>query len=206
MTLKELREEHRRWMLDDFVPFMDKFVVDHDLGGFMCTVDRDGTRLSSDKRTWYEGRGIWTYSYLYNQVDQNPRYLEIAKKSVEFISRQNPTGKELMPAGFTKEGKPLGDGPDPVFYGDVFVANGFQEFSKIKGNERYWEIAKRILLKCVDIYDNRPDTPTFRPDPSRFLPSRRGSGGVPAVPTRPLRSKSFPVSIDPASAGTGWCS
>jgi len=177
MSLEALREEHRHWMLDDFVPFMDKYVVDHELGGFMCTVDRDGTLLSSDKRTWYEGRGIWTYSYLFNKVEQNPKYLEIARKSVEFITRQNPAGKELMPSEFTKEGKPLGDGPDPIFYGDVFVANGFQEYSKIKGNERYWDIAKQILLKCVDIYDNRPGYADIPAGPSRIIRVDRPSRG-----------------------------
>lgn len=165
LTLEELREEHRHWLLDDFIPFMDKYVVDHDLGGFMCTVDRDGRQINSTKTTWYEGRGIWTYSYLYNKVEPNPAYAEIARKSVEFISQQNPTGKELMPATYTKEGKPIG-GPDPIFYGAVFVANGFQEFSKIKGNERYWDIAKQILLNCVDIYDNRPGYGNIPPGPS----------------------------------------
>ena len=189
-TLEELREEHRYWMLDDFVPFMDKYVVDHELGGFMCTVDRDGTQVSSDKRTWYEGRGIWTYSYLYNKVDPNPAYAEIARKSVEFISKQNPTGKELMPAGFTKEGRPLENAPDPIFYGDVFVANGFQEYSKIKGNEKYWDIAKEILLKCVDIYDNRPGYGNIPEGPSLIPPDRRprpkrGDGGVEQPPPPP---------------------
>ncbi|MHB9028948.1 MAG: AGE family epimerase/isomerase [Candidatus Latescibacterota bacterium] len=177
MTLEELREEHRYWMLDDFVPFVDKFVVDHELGGFMCTVNRDGTQIDSRKRTWYEGRGIWTFSYLYNKVEQNPKYLEIAKKSVEFISKQNPTGKELMPAGYTKEGQPLGNGPDPIFYGDVFVANGFQEYAKIKGNEQYWDTAKQILLKCVDIYDNRPGYASIPAGPSVLVRSGRGAGG-----------------------------
>ncbi|OGD17795.1 MAG: hypothetical protein A2W03_14770 [Candidatus Aminicenantes bacterium RBG_16_63_16] len=176
LTLEELREEHRHWMLDDFVPFMDKFVVDHGLGGFMCTVDRDGTQVNSNKRTWYEGRGIWTYSYLYNKVEQNPAYAEIARKSVEFISKQNPTGKELMPVAYTKEGIPLEDGPDPIFYGDVFVANGFQEFSKINGNEKYWDIAKQILLKCVDIYDNRPGYGNMPAGPSVIPLDRRPRG------------------------------
>ena len=184
LTLEELREEHRYWMLDDFVPFMDKYVVDHDLGGFMCTVDRDGTQLDSKKTTWYEGRGIWTYSYLYNKVEQNPAYLEIARKSVEFISKQNPEGKELMPAAYTKEGKPLG-GPDPVFYGAVFVANGFQEFSKIKGNERYWDIAKRILLNCVDIYDNRPGYGDIPAGPSLVALSARAAQVRSAGPVPP---------------------
>ena len=101
---------------------MDKYVIDHELGGFMCTVDRDGTQQNSNKRTWYEGRGTWVYSYLYNKIDQNPKYIEIAQKSVDFIMKQNPLGKELMPSGYTKEGKPLRDRPDPVFYGDPKAA------------------------------------------------------------------------------------
>ncbi|MBN1292239.1 MAG: AGE family epimerase/isomerase [Candidatus Latescibacteria bacterium] len=170
MTLEELREEHRYWLFDDFLPFMDKFVIDHELGGFMCTVDRDGTQLSSNKRTWYEGRGTWVYSYLYNNIEQNPKYIEIAQKSVDYIMKQNPLGKELMPSSYTKEGKPVQDTPDPIFYGDMFVASGFQEFSKIKGNEKYWDMAKQIVLKCVDIYDNRPGYSNLPPSDTR----RRG--------------------------------
>ena len=60
-----------------------------------------------------------------------------------------------MPSGYTREGEPLG-GPDTVFYGDMFVANGFQEYSKASGEEQYWDMAKEIMLKCRDIYDNRP--------------------------------------------------
>ncbi len=155
-TLEELREEHRYWLLEDFLPFMDKYVIDHELGGFMCTVDRDGTRINTSKRAWYEGRGIWVYSYLYNKLDQNPEYLEIARKSADFISRHNPASPEIMPAGYTKEGAPTGNGPDPIFYGDVFVANGFQELAKATDNGQYRDTARKILFKCLDIYDNRP--------------------------------------------------
>jgi N-acylglucosamine 2-epimerase len=176
-TLAELREEHRFWLFDDFLPFMDKFVIDHDLGGFMCTVDRDGTQISSSKSAWYEGRGIWVYSFLYNKIKQDPKYLDAAKKSVEFISKQNPLGKELMPASYTKEGKPTGKGPDPIFYGDMFVASGFQEYSRIKGNEKYWDMAKQILLKCVDIYDNRPGYGNLREQRMAMPGGTRQGGG-----------------------------
>ncbi|MBT4484074.1 MAG: hypothetical protein HOC71_10410, partial [Candidatus Latescibacteria bacterium] len=92
-TLEELREEYRYWLLDDYLPFMEKYVIDHEYGGFMCTTDRDGTNINTNKRTWYEGRGIWVYSHLYNTVKQDPKYLDFARKSVEFILKQNPTGK-----------------------------------------------------------------------------------------------------------------
>ena len=182
MTLKELREEHRFWLFDDFLPFMDKYVIDHELGGFMCTVDRDGTQVNSNKRTWYEGRGAWVYSYLYNNIKQDPKYIEVAQKSVDFIMKQNPLGKELMPSGYTKEGKPLQNTPDPIFYGDMFVASGFQEFSRIKGNEKYWDMAKQIVLKCVDIYDNRTDYGNLSGGGRRSERSRRGGAAARPAP------------------------
>ena len=156
-TLEELRDEYKYWLFDDYLPFLDRYVIDHEYGGFMCTTDRDGTNINTNKRTWYEGRGIWVYSFLYNEVKSDPQYLDIARKSVEFILKQNPMGKELMPVGYTREGKPLQNKPDPIFYGDMFVANGLQEYSKAVKDEQYWDMAKKIVLKCMDIYDNRPD-------------------------------------------------
>ncbi len=182
MTLEELREEHRHWLFDDFLPFMDRYVVDHEYGGFMCTVDRDGTRISGDKRTWYEGRGIWVYSFLFNRIDPNPAYLDIARRAVEFIMRQDPLGARLLPVRYSREGDPLDVG-DPIFYGDVFVANGLQEFARTPGNEDYWDVARRIVLKCVDIYDNRPGYADIPAGPSRLprpVGPARGRGGAPA--------------------------
>ncbi len=155
-TLEELREEHRYWLFDDYLPFHDKFCVDREYGGFTAFLDRDGTKVNTNKSTWYEGRGIWVMSYLNNAVRADPDYVNIARMSVDFIMKQNPLGPELMPSGFTREGKPLG-GPDSIFYGDMFVANGFQEFAKASGEDKYWDMAKKMILKCLDIYDNRPN-------------------------------------------------
>ncbi|MCD6308777.1 MAG: hypothetical protein J7M24_07265, partial [Candidatus Latescibacteria bacterium] len=66
MTLEELKEQYRYDLFDDFLVFFDKYIVDHELGGFMCDTDHDGTHNSTEKRTWYLGRGSWCYSFLYN--------------------------------------------------------------------------------------------------------------------------------------------
>lgn len=155
LTPEGVLKEYRYWMFDDFVPFMDKFVIDHELGGFMCTVDRDGTQVSSNKSAWYEGRGLWTYSYLYNKLGQDPKHLEVARKSVDFTMNVKPAAQEVWPASFTKEGKPTSNRP-PDIYGNLFIANGFQEYSKAKGNEKYWDMAKQILMSRLAFYDN-PD-------------------------------------------------
>jgi mannose/cellobiose epimerase-like protein (N-acyl-D-glucosamine 2-epimerase family) len=154
LTPQGLLKDYRYWLFDDFLPFMDKYVIDHELGGFMCAVDRDGTQVNSDKSAWYEGRGIWTYSYLYNKLDKNPKYLDTARKSVDFIMKIRPSGDERWPSSFRKDGAPVPGNAD--IYGDLFIANGLQEYAKAKGNERYWDQAKDILIRRMKTFDS-PD-------------------------------------------------
>ena len=70
-TLRQLARQYEDDIFKDFFPFLDKHVVDHKLGGFMTNVDRDGTLLKTTKNTWYCGRGIWCYSFLYNNFKKN---------------------------------------------------------------------------------------------------------------------------------------
>ena len=134
-SVAQLLEQYRYYLFDDFLPFMDKYVVDHKYGGFMCNTDRDGTNITQNKTAWYEGRGIWVYSFLYNKLKKDPEYLEIAGKSVEFILKNEPSGDNLWPGSFSREGKPIGDPPDNI-YGDLFVANGLSEYSQASGEEK----------------------------------------------------------------------
>lgn len=154
-TPQELLKQYRYYLFDDFLPFMDKYVIDHEYGGFMCNTDRDGTNITTNKTTWYEGRGIWVYSFLYRNLKKDPQYLETARKSVEFIMKNEPSGDHLWPGSFNREGKPISGPPDNI-YGDLFVANGLVEYSKATGETKYWQKAKEILLKCMKIY-NKPD-------------------------------------------------
>ena len=152
MTLAELENLYRYDLFDDFLPFLDKYVIDHELGGFMCNTDRAGKNLSTDKTTWYEGRGIWVYSFLHRNLEQNPKYLEIARKSVEFILPHRPeTG--LWPASFTGEGVEKSGRPRDI-YGGLFVAEGLTEYARATGEERYRETSKEILRAHVEKYDS----------------------------------------------------
>lgn len=153
LTLEELRDQYRRDLFDDFLPFMEKYVIDHEYGGFLCNTDRDGTNITTNKGTWYEGRGIWVYSFLYNHLAKERAYLEVARKSVEFILKSKPDAPDAMwPTGFTRGGEPLSE-PDRAVYGDLFVAEGLAEYSKAVAEPRYWVLAKDIILKCIRAYD-----------------------------------------------------
>lgn len=156
LSLLELRKQYRYDLFDDFLPFMDRYIIDHEYGGFLCNTDRDGRNITQNKRTWDQGRGIWTYSFLYNNLAPDDKYLDVARKTVAFLLKAQPSGAaELWPATFSREGKPL-DGPDVAIYGDVFIAQGLAEYSKAVRDQEYWDLARQIIVKCVRVYD-QPD-------------------------------------------------
>jgi hypothetical protein len=69
LNLEQLRQRYREALFGRFIPNMDSLVIDHELGGFMCSVDILTRKLiSTNKRTWFEGRGIW-------RAHENPKTL-----------------------------------------------------------------------------------------------------------------------------------
>jgi len=152
MSLEALRDQYRQDLFEDFLPFADQYVVDHELGGFMCNADRDGARISETKNTWFNGRGIWTYAFLYNHIDKKPEYLDIARKAVAFMLNTMPPQDRLWAKNFTRDGAPVG-GPDTEIYSDLFVAIGLAEYARAVQDEAFWDIARKLMLKCVKIYD-----------------------------------------------------
>jgi mannose/cellobiose epimerase-like protein (N-acyl-D-glucosamine 2-epimerase family) len=153
--IEELREQYRYDLFDDFLPFSDTFVVDNEQGGFICGVDRDGSRITTDKQAMSEGQGMWVYSFLSGRFDQDGKYLDIARKSLTFLRKNNPIGDNLWPGRFTRNGRPKGK-PDARGYGDLAVALGLQEFARTSGEEKWGALAKQTFLKIVRLYD-RPD-------------------------------------------------
>lgn len=180
MSLKELREKYRRDLFDDFLPFMDKYVIDYRYGGFMCLTDYTGERESDKKLSWFEGRGSWVYAFLYNNLTRKRKYLDVARKSLEFVLKSKPkNADELWSKELTRDGKPITP-PDGEIYGDLFIAEGLAEFSKATGEKSYWDEAKNLVLKCVRIYDREDYRPiigqTYLGKDARPFPGARIQG------------------------------
>ena len=138
LSLTRLRDQYREDLFTDFLPFMDKYVIDHEIGGFRCNTDHKGKRVNDNKSSWFEGRGTWVYSFLYNNLAREEKYLDVARRSVEFTLKSKPPEGELWPKELTREGKPL-TSADGEIYGDLFIAEGLAEYSKATGQSRYWD-------------------------------------------------------------------
>lgn len=153
LTIDELIKENKYYLFEDFLPFMDKYIVDRQYGGFMCNTDREGRKITTNKRAWFDGRGIWVYSFLYNNFHKDPDFLDIAKRTVDLVLSFDPLGEGFMPWSYTRGGVPLEEKPGDI-YGNLFVAEGLGQYSVATGESDYWDMAKAILLKCLNNYDD----------------------------------------------------
>lgn len=158
LSLAALRDKYRQDLFADFLPFMEKYVIDHERGGFMCDTDQFGVHADQKKSSWFEGRGIWVYAFLYNNLAREEKYLDVARRSVEFILKTEPSRDELWPKELTRDGQIL-TAADGEIYGDLFIAEGLSEFAKATHDRACRDKARQLIFKCVRLYD-RPD---YRP-------------------------------------------
>jgi N-acylglucosamine 2-epimerase len=151
LPLERLEQLLHVYLFEDFLPFMDRLVIDHEYGGFMCTVRPNGERVSDDKPIWYQGRGMWVYSFLYNNFGRDPVYLNVALNTRKLLEKSRPTDPgEMWPKGLHWDGS-VASPPDHEICGDMFIAEGLAELSKATGERSTWECGRhrsRFPTRC----------------------------------------------------------
>lgn len=129
-----LAAAYRDTLLGDIIPFWLRHGVDHDHGGLLTGLDRDGTVIDSDKSIWFQGRGAWMFATLYNTVEPNPRWLETARSAIEFMRRHaiGPNGKMFFTV--TRDGRPLR--MRRYVYSEAFAAIANAAYARATGERR----------------------------------------------------------------------
>src|SRR5690242_10382566 len=90
-----LAKTYRQVLLEDVIPFWLRYGLDHHHGGYLTSLDRDGTVIDTDKSIWFQARGAWTFATLFNTVAKKPAWLDAAHSGIEFLRRHGsgPDGK-----------------------------------------------------------------------------------------------------------------
>ena len=148
LPLQDLRRRYHAELFESVLPFWEKHGIDHEYGGVMHSLDYDGTVVRTNKLSWFQGRAIWVYSFLYNHFDRNPKYLEIARKAKDFLLRHAPQGDGWWAEEFARDGKVVkpfnGD-----LYGMYFAAEGLQEYAWAAKDDRAREMAFQLMKKLA---------------------------------------------------------
>ena len=173
MTLEELRSLYRK-QLDAELDFWSKSGLDKEHGGFMCTMDHDGTVLNTEKNVTYQGRGLWVYSFLYNHFGKNPLHLETARQTKDFLLKYARQKDSTWPQMLDREGRITSPFKGQIYDG-LYVALGLQEYSQAIADSESWQVAVQSILKCIELYD-QPSYGIGFGSPEQYPPGSRSQG------------------------------
>lgn len=165
MLAKRLRDKYQAELLESVIPFWMRHGVDREHGGFLTCLDRGGAVYDDRKYIWLQGRGVWTFSTLYNRVERNPEWLDIARRGAEFLRRHAFDAQGRCWFSTTRQGDPVWYQRKP--YAAVFVMLGFWEYAKASGDLSYREQALSLFHRIREwiAHPERMDRP-MRPAPS----------------------------------------
>ena len=141
----QLAELYKNELLNNVIPFWEKHSGDKEYGGYFTCLDREGKVYDTDKFVWLQGRQVWMFSSLFNNLEKRERWLEIAEHGAGFLEKYGRDESGNWYFSLTREGKPL-IAPYNIF-SDCFATMAFGQLSKATGNERYAEIAVSTFKK-----------------------------------------------------------
>ena len=148
--LDELYEQYRTTLLDDVVPFWLSHSPDHDAGGTLNCLDRDGSIYNTDKAMWIQARSVWMFSKLFNTLEPRPDWLAIANRGYEFIANHGFDTDGRMFFLVARDGRPLRK--SRYLFTETFGTIACAEFARASGREQAMDKAKVLYRLLVDLY------------------------------------------------------
>ena len=145
-------QKYHTTLVEKVMPFWLKYAIDES-GALNNCLAEDGTVLSKDRYIWSQGRALWTFSALYNRVEQKQEYLDVAHGLFGYLKGTGRSADGKWNYLFDGDGNQLED--DISIYVDGFVLAGMTEYYLATGNEE----AKQIALETYENTKKRIATP-----------------------------------------------
>jgi N-acylglucosamine 2-epimerase len=145
-------EMYREELINNILPFWLRNSKDNLNGGYFTCLDREGNVYDTDKFIWLQGRQVWCFSYMYENVSPDPEWLKMALHGADFLKKYGRDAEGNWYFSLTADGKPLVQ-PYNIF-SDCFAVMAFAALNKIQPNEEWKKIAldtfENILLRQHD--------------------------------------------------------
>ncbi|TZF81838.1 AGE family epimerase/isomerase [Pedobacter sp. BS3] len=145
-------EIYKKELLESVIPFWEKNSIDKEKGGFVTCLDREGNVFDTDKFMWLQGRQVWTFAMLYNQVEAREQWLNIAEHGATFMKEYGRDEYGDWYFSLTRDGSPLVQ-PYNIF-SDCFAAMGFGALYKANPKDEYADIARTTFERILARRDN----------------------------------------------------
>ena len=143
---------YRNTLCNEVIPFWLKNAFDGS-GAINNCMAEDGTVLSKDRYIWSQGRALWTFSAMYNRIEQKEDYLEKAHGLFRYLVSIGTNAEGTWNYLYDENGN-VKEGPISI-YVDGFVLAGMTEYYNATQNEQ----AKEIALEIYEQTRRRMATP-----------------------------------------------
>ncbi len=152
-NFQELAQFYKNALLDDVLPFWEKYSIDWEKGGYFTCLDTFGQVYDTDKFIWLQNRQVWTFSMLCNEIEKREDWLKIADCGAKFLAQHGRDEEGNWYFALNREGQPLVQ-PYNIF-SDCFAAMAFSKYALASGEE--W--AKDIAMQAYNNVLRRKDNP-----------------------------------------------
>lgn len=146
---KKLAGYYRDGLLNDTIPFWIKHGLDQQYGGILTCLGRRGDVLDTDKGMWQQGRFTWLFGELYNEVERNECWLEIALNGATFLDQYGTDPQDgRMWFHVTQDGQPIRK--RRYSFTESFAAIAYGELAKATGSDTHALKASNAFRQFVN--------------------------------------------------------
>src|SRR5262245_11483556 len=133
--LKALFKISRGGLIDHTLPFWIRHAIDRTHGGYLTSLDRDGSVLQTDKPIWVHGRFAWLLATLYSTIEPRDEWLALSRHGIDFLNRHAFDADGRMFFSVTREGRPLRK--RRYLFSEAFAVIGLAAYGKASGEQRF---------------------------------------------------------------------
>ncbi|MBN1668235.1 MAG: AGE family epimerase/isomerase [Anaerolineales bacterium] len=143
-----LAGQYRQALLEDVLPFWQRYSLDQQHGGYFTCLDRQGRVYDRDKFVWLQARQVWTFAMLYNRLEPRAEWLAIVRHGAEFLRRHGRDAQGDWYFALDQTGQPLVQ-PYNIF-SDCFAAMAFSQYALAAQDASAAEIALQTHRRILD--------------------------------------------------------
>jgi N-acylglucosamine 2-epimerase len=136
---------YRAELLGSVIPFWLRHSLDPEHGGYFTCLTREGAIYDPRKYLWLQGRAVWMFSKLYNELEPRAEWLDAARSILDFLRKHGRDAEGRYYFSLTRDGLPAAYQRKP--YSAVFAMLGMLEYSKATNDAALGEEAIELFWK-----------------------------------------------------------
>jgi len=98
---------YHKELLHEVIPFWEQYSIDTEHGGYFSCINDEHHVFDTDKFIWLQCRQVWMFATLYDEINTNKTWLQIAEKGASFLLKYGHDGNYNWYFSLNREGQPL---------------------------------------------------------------------------------------------------